>query len=362
MKKLVPEIENMTLMSCSCFCLPTMADKEKDDANPNHVGRFVGEQEQELLIHGYCKSNASSSLPIDIINLIIKFYNFAMFWILQKDDYKNISVQDKDDDNPYASRLTVIKGPTFTTKDGFQFALILEVNAYVFCKVAIESLPDNVKATNTNIAMSIHEVNAHWRGNCTFSKFDDKYSWRGHTLKLKECLKWDQLTVSCHVDILSMTNDKGMKLLRPVTLNESNRFSRFEWNVGENDGISLEEFKNAANGKSFWPTDNFGVEGIFSLYCCPNGCMPSDKGNCVLFIQPMYDFSGKIGNHRLKYKMECHDEETGFHKFHEDGDVDLQISSHAFWPDGTVVTSDLVGLKSIRFVVAIELVPNEKGK
>ena len=64
-----------------------------------------------------------------------------------------------------------------------------------------------------------------------------------------------------------------MKVLRPIKLMEDPTICRYEWRI---DPDIFNSFVNAYNGQSFWPTDNFGPNGMFGLYCCPNGCMASD--------------------------------------------------------------------------------------
>ena len=219
------------------------------------------------------------------------------------------------------------------------------------------TLPD-ITSVNVNIFMNIYETNIHWRGNNTFTEWSDSYSWRRDTLSLDQCLKYRQLTVTCDIEVLSINSyhSTSIKILRQITLTDNPTICRYEWKI---DDEILNDFINAYNGQSFWSPDNFGPEGMFALYCCPNGCMSNDIGNCVLFIQAMFSDDSQVTDCMMRYKIECKDELTGFYAVYQ-SNKDVAIGGFDFWPDGTMLTSDMHGLKSIMFIVTIELILSKK--
>ena len=57
---------------------------------PISYGLIMNKADHESLIYGYCRSVA----PIDIIKLILQFYNHALFWIVSYDQYKDLACTD----------------------------------------------------------------------------------------------------------------------------------------------------------------------------------------------------------------------------------------------------------------------------
>ena len=216
---------------------------------PKSYGLIMNKADHESLIYGYCRS----VVPIDIIKLILQFYNRSLFWMVSYAQFEHLKAMiDHDDEAVTNVRYTI------TTIQGLTISLELQLSGDAKLNYAIQhaTLPSDIESMNVNIMMDIYEPNAHWRGNNTFTNWSS-YSWRRYTLPFVECLKYKQLTVGCDIEVLSvqyygdMNENESTKIdiLRPITLKDDITICKYEWKI---DDEILNDFINAYNGKSFW--------------------------------------------------------------------------------------------------------------
>ena len=266
-----------------------------------------------LAIAGYSRKNAlSQTIPDVILNLIVQFYNTAKFWTVSKE---TISAIPKPELFLQGDESTLF-GPSFIINSiPFQLRLQRTSDAHLLLELYLKNIPSDMNYVITaTVVLYCAETKTEYRKFASLDK-GSYVCWRYHALLFKEALDHTQLNLSADVEVLSIEedeeNEKGDKTeaetsnlawFKPVEINPYNEEIRYEWNV---DQEILNEFKNCHNGVSFWAPDRFGIGNNFCLYCTPNGCMPFDKGNCVLFIQSLalpYPLKGGIS---VKYRIEC---------------------------------------------------------
>ena len=310
-------------------------------------------ENQRLAIYGFGKIYSKHLIPEDISNLITKFYDTAIFWMVSHKEISTIPIQQffaksKDDATLYGPQF-MINTILFqlklerTTDENFQLQLFLP-----------NGLGNDHQEITATVELFCHETNTKYK---KFAEFDDNSSyvaWRYYALSYKHALKYKTgLTLSCDVQLLSIKyqmDNPILEWIKPMKINPFYEQIHYEWKIKHE---ILHQFKNCKNGISFWPQSRFGISDNFCIYCCPNGCMPYDEGNCVLFIQ-LLALPYPMKEVYIKYKMECMSDKDEFYVKYE---FSGELYEEVYWPDGTLLTEQIKELSSIKFVVTMELLP-----
>ena len=312
-----------------------------------------------LAIAGYSRKTAlSQTIPDDILNLIVQFYNTAIFWTVSRETISAIPKQDifADEDE------STLFGPSFVINSTeFKLALQRTSDDYLDYQLYLTDSPSTMHLDELTATVELYcdETKTEYRKFAILRK-GICIGWRYHALFFKAALDHTQLNLNADVEILSIEKEKvdengdeteaqksNLVWFKPIEINPFNENMRYEWNVNKE---ILNEFKNCQNGIAFWAPDRFGIGNNFCLYCTPNGCTPYDAGNCVLFIQSLalpYPYKGAV----VKFKIEC----FGGDDFHVQYESCKDLFESVYWPDGTLLTLEIQDLSCIKFVVTMQI-------
>ena len=74
----------------ACFEINPTPQSLDEVNEPISYGMIMNKADHESLIYGFCRYLA----PIDIIKLILQYYNHALLWIVSYDQYKDLTYPD----------------------------------------------------------------------------------------------------------------------------------------------------------------------------------------------------------------------------------------------------------------------------
>eukprot|EP01084_Bolivina_argentea_P196764 337295_1 len=287
----------------------------------------------ELIVSGFIGNNYNAygcNIPKEIIMIIIEFYTTEIIWILPRAQFYDLTRKPRPTHDGYRFHNGItswnykVYGPPWIIQNipfSISFANGEAGNSMLQIHATVRNL--KISHAKVKIILQCFETNTEWRQTFTFSSqlHCSSCGWgnnlaRGgmdywNLLPFDECKKYEQLTFSADLEILSILNENIFKpqFIKQIKLNAFDEQIQFEWKVDE---TLFDTFKNCRTGEIFY-SDTFGVDNNFCLMCYPKGNRTWGNQNVQVYIvllksTYMCDFV------KIKYGIEVKSEMDNFYR------------------------------------------------